>query len=381
MKPVAHAAHTLAAVDNLTHSLFGWTLARAGLGRGTPYATATLVLASNAPDADIVTIAYGGIEYLAAHRGPTHGPLGVIGLGLVTAGIIAAWARWRGRGRDGGTGAAGRPGAASGPGTAGGPGTAAGVTPRSMLRWWGLAMIGITGHLLMDLPTAYGTRLLSPFSATWFAFDWMPIIDVWLWIALVAALVIGRATDRRPRWAAIGLALMALDYAARAGLHQRALAHGAAFDAAGVHAPCATAQTLVVHPAPAAGPPGNPGGCLAAAALPTFVSPFTWRVVRQSATGYEISDRSVLDLAAPPRSTRLTSDTGPDVGRARQTRAGQVYFDFARFPIARVAAGSPATSVRLFDARFVGLPANEALADMSTNLSIRVALPPAGTVD
>ena len=349
-------------MDNLTHSLFGWTLARAGVGRGTPYATATLVLASNAPDADIVTAVFGGIDYLAAHRGPTHGPLGVVGLGVVTAGFVAAWARWRARRRDAGTGAGV-------------------VTRRSIARWWGLAMIGVAGHVLMDLPTAYGTRLLSPFSATWFAFDWMPIIDVWLWIALVAALVIGRATDRRPRWAAIGLALMALDYAARAGLHQRALAHGAAFDAGGVHAPCAAAQTLVAHPAPAAGPPGNPGGCLAAAALPTFGSPFTWRVVRQSATGYEISDRSVLDLAAPPRSTRLTSDTGPDVGRARQTRAGQVYFDFARFPIARVAAGSPATSVRLFDARFVGLPANEALADMSTNLSIRVALPPAGTVD
>ena len=26
------------------------------------------------------------------------------------------------------------------------------------------------------LPT-YGTRLLSPFAATWYAFDWMPIVD------------------------------------------------------------------------------------------------------------------------------------------------------------------------------------------------------------
>jgi membrane-bound metal-dependent hydrolase YbcI (DUF457 family) len=350
-------------VDNLTHSLFGWTLARAGLGRGTPYATATLVLASNAPDADIVTIAYGGIEYLAAHRGPTHGPLGVIGLGLVTAGIIAGWARWRGRGHDGERRAAG------------GIGTAAGrVTSRSILRWWGLAMVGVTGHLLMDLPTAYGTRLLSPFSATWFAFDWMPIIDVYLWIALVAALVVGRATNRRARWAAVGLALMAFDYAARAGLHQRALAQGAAFDAAGARAPCAAAPSLVTHPAPPAGTPALPGACLAAAALPTFVSPFTWRVVRQSATGYEISDRSVLDPASPLGSTRLTSDAGPDVARARQTRAGQVYFDFARFPIARVAAGPQQTTVRLLDARFVGLPSNDALADMSTSLSIRVTL-------
>jgi hypothetical protein len=227
----------------------------------------------------------------------------------------------------------------------------------------------------MDLPTAYGTRLLSPFSATWFAFDWMPIVDVYLWIALAAALVIGRATDRRARWALVGLSVMAFDYAARAGLHQRALAQGAAVDAAGAQAPCAAAPTLVRHPAPA-GPPASPGGCLAAAALPTFVSPFTWRVVRQSATGYEISDRSVLDPAAPPRSTRLTSDASPEVAGARQTRAGHVYFDFARFPIARVTAGPQATTVRLLDARFVGLPSNDALAGMSTSLSIRVTLAP-----
>lgn len=236
-------------------------------------------------------------------------------------------------------------------------------------------MIGIAGHVLMDLPTAYGTRLLSPFSATWFAFDWMPIVDVYLWIALAGALAIGRVTDRRARWAAIGLALLAFDYAARAGLHQRALAHGSTFDAAGRHAPCAAAPTLVAHPAPGRTSP-RPDACLAAAALPTFVSPFTWRVVRQSAAGYEISDRSVLDPASPLGSTRLTSDTGSEVARARQTRAGQVYFDFARFPIARVTAGSPATTVRLLDARFIGLPADDALAGMSTNLSIRITLAP-----
>jgi hypothetical protein len=340
-------------VDNLTHSLFGWTLARAGVGGSVPYATATLVIASNAPDADIVTAMFGGIAYLAAHRGPTHGPLGVVGLGLVTAGLVAAWAQWRGR-----RGATGR----------------SLVTAAALARWWGLAMVGIVGHILMDLPTVYGTRVFSPLSGTWYAFDWMPIIDVYLWIALGAAMLTGKLTGRGARWALVGLVLMVCDYAARAGMQQRALAHGALFDAAGVRAPCQTAPTLVAHPSPIDRTATSPGGCLTAAALPTFVSPFTWRIVRQSANGYEISDRSVLDPAATLRSTRLTSDPGADVARARQTRAGQVYFDFARFPIARVTAATSATTVRLFDARFIGLPANEALADMSTSLSIRITL-------
>ena len=82
-------------MDNVTHSLFGWTVARAGIDRRVPYATATLVLASNAPDIDILAGLRSGVDYLAVHRGPTHGPLGVVGLGLVIAGIISAWARWR----------------------------------------------------------------------------------------------------------------------------------------------------------------------------------------------------------------------------------------------------------------------------------------------
>jgi hypothetical protein len=243
-------------------------------------------------------------------------------------------------------------------------------------------MAGIAGHVLMDLPTAYGTRLLSPFSETWFSVDWMPIIDVYLWLALIGTLVAGRLSGRRARAATVGLGLLAFDYAGRAWLHQRALRHGAAFDAQGVQAPCASAPTLVAHRGPRQPDVGPIGGdaagmtaCVAAAALPTFVSPFTWRVVRQSATSYEISDRRVLNLAATPPATRITTDTGPEVARARATRAGQVYFDFARFPIARVAPA--ADTVHLFDARFIGLPPGNDLSGVRTGLSLTVALPPA----
>ncbi len=56
----------------------------------------------------------------------------------------------------------------------------------------------------MDLPTSYGTRLLSPFVDTWFALDWLPIIDLYVWALLgigfaggVAAATV--ATDHRAR--------------------------------------------------------------------------------------------------------------------------------------------------------------------------------------
>jgi hypothetical protein len=60
-------------MDNLTHTLFGLTLARTPLGRAGRGVTTALVLASNAPDADIVMTARGNASYLQWHRGPTHG--------------------------------------------------------------------------------------------------------------------------------------------------------------------------------------------------------------------------------------------------------------------------------------------------------------------
>src|ERR1700730_11835024 len=78
-------------MDNLTHTLFALTLARTPLGRAGRGTTATLVLASNAPDLDVVAPAHGAPSYLAWRRGPTHGPLGILGVGL-----LAAWVVWVG---------------------------------------------------------------------------------------------------------------------------------------------------------------------------------------------------------------------------------------------------------------------------------------------
>src|SRR5687768_716553 len=141
-------------MDNLTHSLFGATLARTPLSRAGRGATMALVLASNAPDIDVIATAGGTLNYLQWHRGPTHGPLGVLGLGLVTAGLVWAGTRMLDRRRE-----------------------------HDHASYRSLAVISVFGvicHVLMDLPTSYGTRVLSPFTWSWFAVDWMPIIDVYL---------------------------------------------------------------------------------------------------------------------------------------------------------------------------------------------------------
>jgi hypothetical protein len=87
-----------------------------------------------------------------------------------------------------------------------------------------ISTIGVLFHVLMDFPTSYGTRLLSPFDWHWWAVDWMPIIDVYLLVALAAGLLFGGMSDvAKRRNAAIVLALMAANYGIRAAAHHQAL--------------------------------------------------------------------------------------------------------------------------------------------------------------
>src|SRR5262245_29109748 len=104
----------------------------------------------------------------------------------------------------------------------------------SFARLWIVAMIGIACHVLMDLPTSYGTRPLSPFAWTWFAQDWEPIVDIYLLAILAAGLWFGRATEQarsasafagaQSRNAVLALGLMTVNYGVRASAHPEAIA-------------------------------------------------------------------------------------------------------------------------------------------------------------
>ena len=59
-------------MDNLTHTLTGVMLSRAGLNKGLPRASLLLIMAANAPDIDVVTAAGGAGFYFEHHRWITH---------------------------------------------------------------------------------------------------------------------------------------------------------------------------------------------------------------------------------------------------------------------------------------------------------------------
>lgn len=344
-------------MDNVTHSLFALTVARTPLSRAGRGTTAALLVASNAPDIDIVTLAGGSANYLHWHRGPSHGPIGVVVLGVVVAALVAAgrraYDRWQ------------APDASVRSTSSDGDASFAMLVAVSML--------GGLLHVAMDLPTSYGTRLLSPFNWQWFAVDLMPIVDIYLLAILVAGLAFGRqSAAARQRNAAIVLTFMAANYAVRAVEHSQALALVPRLFGPTLPAPCdpeaaAHRQPIDVWPRPQVAPPASGKRCLVeVAAIPTFESPFRWQIIAHVSNAYELRDIDLLDAQwreadgeseAPWRTNlRYPNVWTPTVMRAADTPLAQLFLGFSRFPAARSALDAQgATTVRWTDVRFANI--------------------------
>ncbi len=172
-------------MDNLTHSLAGAVLGQMGLKQKTGLGMATLIIAANIPDIDAVTTLLGGVQHLALRRGITHGPIAMLVLPLLLTGIMIGFDRWQ---------------------------TKRGKRPADRLpihKGWllALAYIGCLSHPALDWLNSYGIRLLEPFSSQWFYGDSIFIIDLWIWVALIAGLWLSRRREKkgagnwqRPAW-------------------------------------------------------------------------------------------------------------------------------------------------------------------------------------
>jgi inner membrane protein len=164
-------------MDNVTHSLVGWTLGQTGLKRRSRKGLAALVLGANGPDIDVFL---GWVPWapLATHRGITHSL--VIGLPLlppILAGLLWLLDRWQMR---------------------------RGQTFKSGLEMhfgWlvALSYIGWLTHPLLDWQTSYAIQLFSPFSNRWYHNDSLFILDIWVWLGLGYAVWLSRKRERTGR--------------------------------------------------------------------------------------------------------------------------------------------------------------------------------------
>jgi inner membrane protein len=159
-------------MDNLTHTLLGLSLAKAGLERTTPLATTALVISSNLPDIDNFGVLRGDVvSSLQEHRGFTHGFVGLAVLAfLLTLTLTFLDRRFRLR-------------------------TDPFRRPLRPLRIFWLGYLAGLVHTFMDFTNSYGVRLLEPFSHRWFSSDMVFVIDPWIWLVLGAVTVWLTATS------------------------------------------------------------------------------------------------------------------------------------------------------------------------------------------
>ena len=280
-------------MDTLTHTATGLFLSRVGLGRWTPQALPILLLAANAPDVDILSVAGGPLAYLQCHRHLTHS--------LAAMPVMALLAVLAVR-----------------------------VAGRQPVRWLGAffaALIAVASHLLLDLTNIYGIRLLLPFSGEWLRLDLTSVIDIWIWGALllgiagpfVARLVgaevsSGTVREKNPGrgFAIFALAFLLLYNCGRGVLHARA---AAALD-----------SRLYGESIP-----------LRVAALPYPANPWHWRGLVETSDFYEVEDVNLAGEYDPTRGMVFHKpDPNPVLEAARRTATIQEFLRFSQFPLWRI---------------------------------------------
>lgn len=152
-------------MDPLTHVLAGSVISRSGLNRKTGLATAVLALSAEFPDIDVVLNFAGPVIGFGNHRGFTHTFLAVPFMAAASVALVYAWYRWRLK-----------------------RGHSAALQPNWKLLYL-YAVIGSLSHILLDFTNNYGVRPLSPFYHRWYAWDIVYIIEPFVTVPLLLALV------------------------------------------------------------------------------------------------------------------------------------------------------------------------------------------------
>jgi inner membrane protein len=310
-------------MDNITHSLTGLALSRAGLNRYYSHSALVLLLSANAPDADIVMALRGSLSYFENHRGMSHAIVMAPVMALLAALLVCAATR----------------------------------TLRNWKAAFALAIIGVASHLLLDWTNAYGIRLLLPFSSEWFRLDVSNIIDLWIWGVLLMATIgpwLGRLVSSEigaKAGSGRGLAIFALSFLlvydfGRYMIHQRAI------DTLGAH----------VY---RGGPPLRVG------AFPTsLVNPFQWDGwIDRPTFAMRFSMDLLQDFDPGTGTIYFKPEPGPAMDAARRTHPVQVFLDFAQFPLWRVTPASDPEGGRRVEVRDWRFPFRAgAVADSSNRV-------------
>ncbi|MFZ3213337.1 MAG: metal-dependent hydrolase [Terriglobales bacterium] len=287
-------------MEPITHMLTGACMSRAGLNRKTGLATATLVLAAEASDLDVLYGIHGRIAVLQHHRGWTHSFVGVPVMAGLAVLVVWAWNRRFRKPR---------------------------LDAKPPVRWgvlYAIALLGPLSHILLDYTTAYGIRMFEPFSYKWYEWDTVSIVEPFMLGVLILGLILpslfglineeigARQPQFRGRMGAIAaLAAVVLMWGVRDFYHRRAVS--------ALEARIYQGQDPV-----------------RASAFPYPWNPFVWHGVVETRDFYQTlpvdSRRGEVHPQDRARTFYKPEET-PVLEAAKNSYLGRVYLDWAKYPL------------------------------------------------
>ncbi len=332
-------------MEPVTHFLTGACLGRAGLNRKTALATATVTLAVEAPDLDVIGQVKNPVFGFAHHRGFTHSFLGLALVSAMVVGFMYVVWRWRGRRiKD----------------------------PNLPPRWgllFGFAYLAGLTHILLDFTNNYGVRPFWPFSEKWYSWDIVFIADPIIFVLLVAGLVLPvffgfvdrelgvRRKTPRGRW---GATLALIGVVALWGVRDYEHRHAV--------------NALEARSYENADP-------LRSSAFPVWWTPFRWVGVVETQNFFatmlvdstipEVDPDGTMEIRYKPEETPATL-------AAKKSYLGRVYLDWAQYPITETEPlESGGYVVRFKDLRFEypgrqGRGVLSATVELDHNLNVAV---------
>jgi len=275
-------------MDNLTHSLVGLMLARAGLEKTAPHGTAMMVLAANAPDIDAIFWFSGTQTYLEWHRSYPHA--------IAFAPLVALLPM---------------------------------LLARARFSWPSFlaSLIGVFSHLVLDWTNSYGIPLALPFSPHRFRLDIANIFDLWIWAILLGAVVTMALFPRARRslaWTAVA-ALLTFEVF-------RTVTHARAIDQ--------MSKNLYQGALPQR-----------VSAMPGAFTPLAWRGVVEGPGFILILPVDAANGAGAGRVYR-TADPIPAMDAALSTRPFRVFSRWSQLPFWKVTPVAEGLRLDLIDLRF-----------------------------
>jgi inner membrane protein len=289
-------------LEPITHLLTAACISRAGFNRTTGLSTLTMVLAAEAPDADVLAFFGGSVAGYEHHRGFTHSLLGApLMAGAVACGVYGIYRiilkvrkGWKPQ-----------------------------LPPRWMLLF-GYAWLICLVHIFQDWTNSYGVRPFAPFNPRWYSWDIVPILDPIMLAALFLGLVApglfaliseevgaGKARFRGRGGAIFALLCVAAVIVVRHIEHRRAV----------------TALNSITY---------RGEDPLRVSAFATVLNPFAWNGVVETRDFFQLTPVDSGSGQVDPQNQAIVvykPEETPVALAAKKSHLGRVYLDWAQYPL------------------------------------------------